>query len=346
MHLLPGELATQLSSELVWDNQKLPEPSKRVQLLDRKSLQADIKALSQLSPIKMSAVIFWHWSIIVFMFWLTIYTGNILVYLVSALIVMARKQALGLLMHEGTHYLVSKNRAVNDFVSDIFFAFPLGVSTQFFREFHFQHHKNLGVENHDAELNLKEEMPERWTFPMSRKMFLSLILRDLLGLTLNEWGRFVGILSPWHRLRTDCLEAIKTHPWIYARFFIYYGVLLTLLTVYNLWLPFLILWILPSLSILPVLFRLRTIGEHAAADCSNELQTTRTLLLNPIEKFFIAPCGINYHLEHHLFPSIPCYNLGKLHNRLMKEEVFRKRAHITKGYFHPTDGLFAEVLKN
>jgi fatty acid desaturase len=40
----------------------------------------------------------------------------------------------------------------------------------------------------------------------------------------------------------------------------------------------------------------------------------RTILINPILRFIYWQ--MNYHTEHHMFASIPCYNLGKLHKSI------------------------------
>ena len=37
----------------------------------------------------------------------------------------------------------------------------------------------------------------------------------------------------------------------------------------------------------------------------------RTIDLNPVLRFFYWQ--MNYHIEHHMFAALPCYNLGKLH---------------------------------
>jgi len=56
--------------------------------------------------------------------------------------------------------------------------------------------------------------------------------------------------------------------------------------------------------------------------------STRTVVLDPVTEFFYA--GMNFHLEHHHFPSVPHYNLRQVH------EVFRrgdKHLHIEHGYW-------------
>jgi fatty acid desaturase len=50
-------------------------------------------------------------------------------------------------------------------------------------------------------------------------------------------------------------------------------------------------------------------------------------------------CNINYHLEHHLFPGIPWYNLPKVHQLLQDEyrragcSVYRTYAEFFKDFF-------------
>ncbi len=48
------------------------------------------------------------------------------------------------------------------------------------------------------------------------------------------------------------------------------------------------------------------------------MRNTRTTRANLIERAFIAPYFVNYHLEHHLLFYVPCYNLPKIHAILMR----------------------------
>ena len=63
------------------------------------------------------------------------------------------------------------------------------------------------------------------------------------------------------------------------------------------------------------------------------LNESRTVLAPVWEIWLIAPWGLNYHLEHHLFPGVPCFRLGELHRLLMTREPYPQIAHITHGYF-------------
>ena len=73
----------------------------------------------------------------------------------------------------------------------------------------------------------------------------------------------------------------------------------------------------------------------------DELGSTRTVLPFLWEKWFFAPHMVNYHLEHHLYPSVPFYNLPELHAAMMANPTYAARAHMTRGY---STGLVRECL--
>ena len=42
---------------------------------------------------------------------------------------------------------------------------------------------------------------------------------------------------------------------------------------------------------------------------------------------------MNYHIEHHFFPSVPFYRLPELHALLMSKPGYREGAHVTRTYW-------------
>jgi len=58
-------------------------------------------------------------------------------------------------------------------------------------------------------------------------------------------------------------------------------------------------------------------SEHAMTDPKHPLTQSRTVKSNAICSFLNI--NLNYHLEHHLFPGVPWYNLPKLHKLLLPE---------------------------
>src|SRR6202030_1531464 len=83
------------------------------------------------------------------------------------------------------------------------------------------------------------------------------------------------------------------------------------------WWAYPLLWILPFLTWMMVITRIRNIAEHAVVpDSDDPLRNTRTTRVGFIERLFIAPYYVNYHLEHHLLFYVPCYNLPRVHRIL------------------------------
>ena len=84
-------------------------------------------------------------------------------------------------------------------------------------------------------------------------------------------------------------------------------------------LQYLVLWVLPALTGLQAILRLRAILEHVAVrDLSSPLTAARTNLAPAPVRWLLFPHHVNYHIEHHLYPAIPHYNLPEAH-RLLRE---------------------------
>jgi fatty acid desaturase len=62
------------------------------------------------------------------------------------------------------------------------------------------------------------------------------------------------------------------------------------------------------------------------------LAMTRHVECNLFERLLIAPNYIHVHIGHHLYPSVPFYNLRKLQQLLMQNPDYARRAHVTHGY--------------
>ena len=65
-----------------------------------------------------------------------------------------------------------------------------------------------------------------------------------------------------------------------------------------------------------------------------------------LERVFIAPCNINFHVAHHLFAAVPLYNLPRFHKHLLEIEEFSDYVAHKDCYFG-RDGatsVFGEVI--
>ena len=103
------------------------------------------------------------------------------------------------------------------------------------------------------------------------------------------------------------------------------------------WWAYPLLWLLPLMTWMRVITRIRNIAEHAVVPDSNDpLRNTRTTHAGLLERLFVAPYYVNYHLEHHLLFYVPCYNLPRVH------EILARGPHADRMEVQPS---YAAVLR-
>ncbi len=256
-------------------------------------------------------------------------------YPIAALVIASRQHALLGLMHDGTHYRLVRNRQMNDLLSDLLCAFPIGLSTELYRRQHLLHHQHTNQAGDPYWVQMQAH--EDWRWPKDHLVALRLFASDLAGLCCHKTFLILFQWSPFQ----PTSEGNKPLPRAdRIRFLIFVTTVTAVLTVTGSWLYFLLLWLLPLLTIFGALIRLRSVAEHLALPSEHELNSTRHVEATALERLLLAPVNLNYHLAHHLFPSVPFYNLPKLHRVLLTDESFREKAHITKTYL---GGVLSEV---
>ncbi len=238
-------------------------------------------------------------------------------------LIAGRQHALLVLMHESTHKRVSKNKFYNDLVGELiawnFLAFMQG-----YRRHHYAHHvlENLNTMK-DPDWSRKQNY--QWMFPMAGIDFIKMMVRDVLLLNTKDY---------WQEMKDAKNNVIETKSekyWMTARI-TYYIVLLFTLSFFGLWKIWLLYWMLPIFSFLKAIFRIRSIADHFCTRNDHELSRTRTVISSWWDRILIGPCSIGVHGIHHLYPSVPYYNLRKTHELLMGNQVYATRSHITYGY--------------
>ena len=83
------------------------------------------------------------------------------------------------------------------------------------------------------------------------------------------------------------------------------GVALALSAVFSP-LHYLLLWALPLLTIAKLCTVLRLLCEHSSPD---KPYVWRTFAGNALERNLLGSFGLNYHAEHHIYPTVPYENL-------------------------------------
>ena len=311
-------------------------------VLARAGLGREVRELSTVSDLRGAWAIARQWLVIAVAAGLAVWSGHWAVYLAAMVVIATRQHALGIIMHDATHYRIFTNRTVNDVVCDIFCSFPVGMTTSRYRYEHMLHHRYLNTDGDPYWVYFEEH--SSWHWPKRPLEASWVFLRDLLGLNTLRNMQILWRWTPWcnHFSRRDVPPPLTLGERL--RLYLFFAGVIAVLAATNGWLTFFILWMVPLPTLTMAMVRFRTIAEHLAIPNEHELNATRHVDGTLLERLSISPLNINYHIAHHLFPSVPYYNLPKLHDILMRNEHFRRRARICKDYLSLEHGVLGEML--
>lgn len=298
----------------------------------------ELKDLSRTSALRTWLGLITDWCLIIAGFWLVSRYPSPIVQ-VCVFVLMARQQlALAILMHDASHRRLFQTVRWNDIVGQILAAAPVGVSLFSYRTLHLKHHQDPLVAD-DPDLSLTGG------YPISKSSFARKLLRDLFGISYFKFIRY--FFRRARRRKVDAAvvdkstrDNFKQSPAagtagsfafvVVSIVFVQSMIFTALYLSGHPWL-YLFQWILPSWTMLQVLLRIRGITEHAGYQPNpNQLLNSRTVI-NPLQTFFFAPHHVNYHMEHHQYPSIPHWRLPTAH-RLMRERGSLPEKNIFAGY--------------
>lgn len=245
---------------------------------------------------------------------------------VAAIFLVGTQQhAMFVLAHEAAHYRLFRNRTINDLVGRLL-AMSAGLSMCVYRVIHRLHHNHLyGEQDPDIALH--------GGYPRGRGYLLRKLACDICGLTAWKTYRyFFGVPAMNSRTRVaqkpldDTSAALRRaalgERWIVAAVHIVVPIAITGLFGWAGLVKYLLLWVLPALTVLQAILRLRAIYEHGApSGYGSALNAARTNLVGPLLRLVMFPHHVYYHIEHHLFPAVPHYNLPGLHAELRSRRI-------------------------
>jgi len=268
---------------------------------------------------------------------------NYLFYLPCIFLIAGRQGAFVQLVHEASHFLVSKNEKFNDFFGNYLCAYPIGVNLKGFRSGHNNHHVNTATPE-DSPTDLDKYK----TVDVKKFDLYKLFLKDLIGISALE------VFFSYGKNKTETANVEKKSK-------IKFLLTLTKLSLVQLFIlslfgfdiiNYFLFWLFPLMSPHMFLMRIRGLAEHGQSNqlgCKAETNSagtfyTRSFLTSVssykfktlvfIEKILIGSFSVHYHHEHHIFPKVPWYNLKKL-SALISKNVTQNNTSETyrKGYF-------------
>ncbi|MEV0174401.1 fatty acid desaturase family protein [Streptomyces sp. NPDC050803] len=297
----------------------------------------ELRALSRRRPLRAALAIARQWAVMAAAGAGAVWWGHWYGYVLAIVVIATRQHALAVLMHDGAHRSLFSRRRLNDLVSDLLLAFPLFISTSLYRRHHLDHHRYLNTERDpDLDTEALSHTSQDW---------LRLFAGDVTGVNLLKTVDTLDQFSLLPVLRGDRTVARAMGRGRRNLFLAYLATLAVVLTVTGGWLIYLLLWIVPSLTALSMILRLRAAAEHVGCDPDGGIGGTRTVLAHPLERLLFSPCAINYHLAHHLYPTVPFYNLGLLHRKIMRSQEVRDRAHVSRSYLFGRASVLSHIAQ-
>lgn len=290
----------------------------------------EIRSLSRRSDLVGALLVLHAWGLIGGSMALFVWLPNPLTFLVAVMVIGGRQLGLAILMHDAAHGLLFRTRRLNEFAGQVLCAWPVITALHLYRPYHLKHHRHT-QQAEDPDLVLSAP------FPITRQSLKRKVWRDITGRTAYTrrleqvkftWGE-AGL--SW-RERWDRLVKGGLVGGLGANL-----ALLILLSALGYWWLYPALWLLPLATWYQLISRIRNIAEHAVVpDNDDALRNTRTTLAGPVLRLLLAPYWVNYHLEHHLLLSLPCWKLPAAH-RVLIAKGLREKMEVRDSY--------AEVLR-
>jgi fatty acid desaturase len=235
----------------------------------------------------------------------------------AVLVIGTQQHAMFVLVHEASHYRLFSRRGLNEAIGRLL-GVATGISMCSYRVVHRLHHNNLyGADDPDIALH--------GGYPRGKVYLLRKLAGDLTG--LNAWktyryffgnpaidARTGAALRPLDDTAPSLRQAARRDRWMVVAFQLGVPALVGLLGGPQALAAYVLLWLLPLVTVVQAILRVRAILEHGAVeDKSSAFTAARTNLAAPLGRFLLFPHHVNYHVEHHLFPAVPHYHLPRLH---------------------------------
>ena len=280
----------------------------------------EIERITRRSNAKGAWAILCQWLGVVAIFVFVAVWTNPLTVIIGILLLGGRQLGFGILQHECGHKTLFSAPQLNQLVGD-WLVSPPGLSNMnAYMRSHYPHHRLAGT--HDD-----PDLSNYRAYPVSRTRLRRKLLRDITGQTGIRTIRFIG-RNIRHLNVLDTENRNCTLRGIVANLLM----LFVLVSFGEGWLY--LMWPAAIIFVQPLVSRIRQIAEHAAVPDLYNLdarQNTRTVYGSWLSRLMICPHHVNYHLEHHLLPSVPKYNLALMH-RLLKDKGYYDGVYFPRGY--------------
>ena len=221
----------------------------------------------------------------------------------AMVVVGTRFYALFVIGHDGLHRRLLPDRGKNDLVCDAFILAPIGAITRINNRNHLAHHRYLAT----------EADPDRHKHACFNKTDLTELLAYMTGFaSILKSARNVFLPSRSEAATDDERRERHTARDVGLLIGVQAALVAGLTWAFGWW-GWPVMWLLPVYVFTYLGDSIRSFAEHShpQADALADEHRLITYVSSPLERLFLAPMNMNFHAAHHLWVSIPYYNLPK-----------------------------------
>jgi len=235
---------------------------------------------------------------------------------ISLILIGSRQRALATLLHEAAHGVLTKNKKLNRLIGEFFAGGLIYQTWSSYKNSHVvAHHHKLGDKDKDPDFQfyIKSGVYEKKT---RRAFFFQYFLCPILFVSSFSSLRYLLVHRLFRGAKVNEIVTMLVSHLVFASIGTYFvGAKF-----------YFIYWLLPYLTVFQAITWFIELAEHfpIVADAKNNLYATRNRFSHPLEHFLTGMHGENFHLIHHLFPSIPFWKLKRAHRTLLQDAEYAR----------------------
>lgn len=238
-------------------------------------------------------------------------------YPITLLLIGSRQRALATVLHEAVHCCIAKSRKLNHFVGTFLSGYLIFQEYNTYRDTHVkQHHAYLGDPSKDPDYHY--HLSEQIYMPRSGKAFLKrYILKPAL---LIKTGSYF-----WYMLKNR-MKPSKKYLNSFLVMYTYWAVILGASYFFNILHYVVLFWLIPIVTTSAIIGWFNELSEHypLVGKYNTDIHMTRNRFSHWLEHFIFNTHEENYHLIHHLYATIPFWNLKKAHEVLCQDPEYNR----------------------
>jgi fatty acid desaturase len=260
-------------------------------------------------------------------------------YPLAVVLIGARQRGVSSILHESSHGVSAKSAVLRGVLGTVLTAYPIFQTFYAYKISHvLTHHPQLGRRDLDADLQFF--IDEDVFKPMPpRRYFWRMMVLPQLG--LRTFAYFKYLLK--NRLSADDgndslsipADMRRRRRLEYVALLAFWLIVVAIAYYFDALLYLLLFWVVPYLTYFQIIGWYIELTEHCTviSDQQTDLFMTSNRHSRGLERFLTGIHNDHHHLDHHLNPSIPFWNLPKAREIQLQDPEYARVDRSTGGLF-------------